>query len=85
MYVTQLFGGQVEKAMMNDVLETLKLMIESVESHKDKSIALMKAFISNFMMTGIIDPRGYYSMSKFVSVYKDGKLKLDDLRLIIGL
>ena len=69
---------------MNDVLETLKMMIESVESRKDKSTALIKALISNFMMTGIIDPHGYYKMSRFVSVYKDGKLKLDDLRLIIG-
>lgn len=71
--------------MMNDILETLKMMISSFHADAKESAALMKAFSSNFMLTGIIDSNGCFRSKVFSSSYIQKKLKIEDLRMLVGI
>jgi hypothetical protein len=83
-HIDRILTQQGGITMMNDILEVMRHLVSRFQPDKEKSSLLIKAIISNFMISGIIDSNGCFKNKAFISAYGQGKLKIGDLRLIIG-
>ena len=83
-FIDRILTQQGGITMMNDILEVMRYLVSRFQPDKEKSSILIKAIISNFMISGIIDSNGTFKSKTFITAYSQGKLKIEDLRLIIG-
>ncbi len=75
-----------ERVSISDILRIFKLILFNKPSLQGEGVAelMIKALVSNFIISGIIDNDGIFQSKSFLHIYKSGKMNIQDLFALLS-